>query len=97
MKTIIVIVSIVSACINCHRTSNSSKIATGCMFICVFTDLALQFPLEVCIDMTEVTIGCIDLRFSGQYLHCRQACKCVDFNRVGIASGRISLLYCYCI
>ena len=22
---------------------------------------------------------------------------CIDFNRVGIASGRISLLYCYCI
>ena len=77
MKTIIVIVSIVSACMNCHGTSNSSKIATGCMFICVFTDSALRFPLGVCIDMAEVAIGCIGLRFLGQYLYCRQACKCV--------------------
>ena len=22
---------------------------------------------------------------------------CIDFNRVGVASGRISLLYCYCL
>ena len=41
MKTIIIIVSIVSACVNSHRTSNCFKIGTGRMFICVFTDLAL--------------------------------------------------------
>ena len=65
MKTIIVIISIVSACINCHGISNSSKIATGRMFICVFTDSALRFPLGVCIDMAEVAIECIGLRFFG--------------------------------
>ena len=77
VKTIIIIVSIVSTCINCHRTSNSSKIATGYLFICVFTDSALRFPLGVCIDMDEIAIGWIGLRFLGQYLYCRQACKCV--------------------
>ena len=57
MKTIIIIALIVSACINCYRTSNSSKIATGCMVICVFTDSELRFPLGVCIDMAEAAIA----------------------------------------
>ena len=62
---------------NNDRNRIDCKIATGCIFICVFTDSALRFPLGVCIDMAEVAIGCIGLRFSGQYLYCRQACKCV--------------------
>ena len=65
-----------SACINCHRTSDSSKIASGRMFISVVTDSALPFPLRVCIDMAQVAIGCIGLVFLRQYLYCRQACKC---------------------
>ena len=97
MKTIIVIVLIVSACINCHHTSNSSKIATGCIFICVFTDSVLQFPLGVCIEMAEVAIGCIALRFFVFYIVARPVNVCINFNRVGLASGRVSLLYCYCI
>ena len=68
LKTIIVIVSTASACINQHSTSNSSKIATGRMFIFVFTNSALRFPLGVCIDMAEVATGCIGLHFSRQYL-----------------------------
>ena len=95
MKTIIVIVSIVSACMNYHRTCNCSKIATGCMFICVFTDLALRFPLGVCINMTKVAIGYIGLYFSGQKNVFANVC--IYFNCVGIASGRISLPYCYSI
>ena len=98
MKTIIVIVSIVSACINCHRTSNSSKIATGRMFICVFTDSALRFPLGVCIDMAKVAIGCIGLHFQDSiHIVARGVNVRIDFNRVGIASGRISFPYCYCM
>ena len=31
------------------------------------------------------------------YIVARPVNVCIDFNRVGIASGRISLLYCYCI
>ena len=69
-----IIVLIVSACIKYHRTSN--KIATGLMFICVFTDSALPFLLQVCIDMAGEAIECIGLHFSGQYLYCCQACKC---------------------
>ena len=42
----------------------------------IFTHSALRFPLGVCINMAEVTIGCRGLYFSGQYLYCGQACKC---------------------
>ena len=101
MKTIIVIVSIVSACIKCHRTSNCSKIATGRVFICVFTDSALRFPLGVCIDMAEVAIGCIGLQVyifrDSIYIGTRRVNVRIDFDRVGIASERISLPYCYCM
>ena len=66
------------------------------VYICVFTDSALRFPLRVCIDMAEVAIGCIGLRFLG-HIVVRPVNVCIDFNCVGIASGRISLLYCYYI
>ena len=86
-------VPIVSVCINCHRTSNCYKIATGRMFICVFTNSILRFPLGVCIDMAELTIGCIGLHFLGSiYIVARR-----DFNRFGITTGRISFLYCDCM
>ena len=91
-------VSIVSACINCLRTSNCSKIVTRRMFICVFTESALRFPLGVCIDMAEVAIGCIGLHFQ-ESIHIVARCVNVriDFNLVGIASGSISFPYCYCM
>ena len=65
------------------------------MFICVFNDSALRFPLRVCIDKAEGAIGCIGLHLSGYYLYYHQAC--IDFKCIGIATGRISLPFCYCI
>ena len=98
MKTIIVIVLNVSACIICHHTSNCSKIATEDMFICVFTDSALQFPLGLRIDMAEVAIGCIGLHFRDSiHIVTSHINVRIDFKRVGIASGHISFPYCYCI
>ena len=48
MKTINVTVWTVSAPIYCPCNSNCSEIATGHM-LCVLTDSALRFPLEVCL------------------------------------------------
>ena len=68
------------------------------MFICVFTDSALRFPLGVCIDMAKVAIGCIGLHFQDSiHIVARGVNVRIDFNRVGIASGRISFPYCYCM
>ena len=68
------------------------------MFICVFTESALRFPLGVCIDMAEVASGCIGLHFQ-ESIHIVARCVNVriDFNLVGIASGSISFPYCYCM
>ena len=49
--------------------------------------------------MAEVAIGRIGLHFIGTVLNAASACKCVyiDFNRIGIATGRIGLPCCYCM
>ena len=98
LEKIIVIVSIISACINFHRTSDSSKTDTGRMFICIFTDSVLRIPLGVCINMAKVATGCIGLHSLGQYyIVTRRVNARIDFNCVGIASRGKNLPYCYCM
>ena len=76
-----IIVSIISACINCHRTNNFLKIATWRMFICVFTDSALRFPLRVCIDSAELGVKVYIFRDSIGIVTRRVNVR-IDFNRV---------------
>ena len=60
----------------------------------IFLETASILSLGVCI---ETAIWRIGLHFLGNVYILYISCKCVyiDFNRVGIATGRISLLYCY--
>ena len=48
---------------------------------------------------TEVAIGHIGLHFTGTVLILLLGIKCVyiDFNCIGIATGRTNLPYCYCL
>ena len=100
MKTINLTVSTVSARIYRHRTSNCSEIAIGRMLICVLTDSVLQFPLGVCLYWYGWG-SCWACRFTfiGTVLITVKVRKYVyiDFKRIGIATGCISLPYCYCM
>ena len=88
----------VSVRIYCHRTTNCSEIATGGIIICVLTDSVLRFPLGVCLYRYGWSSHW-PYRFTsiGAVLIAARARKCVyiDFNRIGIVTGRLSLPYCY--
>ena len=63
------------------------------MFIYLFTDSALRFPLGY-----VSTLGVKFYIFRDSiYFVARRVNVPIDFNRVGIASGGIGLPYCYCM
>ena len=100
MKTINLTVLTVSARIYRHRTSNCSEIAIGRMLICVLTNSVLQFPLGVCLyRYGRGSRWACRFTFIGTVLIAVKVRKYVyiDFKRIGIATGCISLPYCYCV